>query len=98
MELVKNANCPDAVMFTSDDPAIGFKKMLKLEKITKQPLVTGFDGWSLETGKDIGDLTTVKVDYEGMGGASVDLMLRNSLEDWHLPDIVRVPCKLIINN
>lgn len=97
IEIVKCANKPDAVMFTSDDPAMKFREMLLKEKTEKLPIITGFDNLSPETGTDNVDVTTIKVDYEGMGAAAVDLMLNNTLEDWHLPDVVRVPCNLAIN-
>ncbi len=92
--IVNSSRPPEAVMFTSDTPALKFKDILEKAKIKKQPFVTGYDGWCPERSADIGKLTTIKVDYEGMGAAAVDLMLKNTLEDWNLPDVIRVPCKL----
>jgi len=92
VELLKSANAPDAVMFTSDNPALKFKDILKKVKIRKQPFVTGFDGLC----DNEKELTTIKVDYGRMGEEAVVLMLKNTLEDWNMPDIVRVPCKLSV--
>ena len=93
---VKGRDCPDAVMFTSDSPALKFKDMMAEAKLRRRPMVTGFDGWRPEASEHAENLTTVRVDYEGMGAAAVDLMCRNTLEDWHMPDVLRVPCELLV--
>ena len=88
---------PDAVMFTNDEPAIKFKKMLKENNISREVLVTGFDacGGSDST---YDSLTTVKVDYEGLGRQATKLALDLDLQDWSRPEIIRVPCEIIIKD
>ena len=95
MLTIAKQKCLDAVLFTSDQPALKFKKILKESKLKTLPLVTGFDDWIDRKGADTEHLTTVRVDFEGLGVAAVNVMLENKLEDWGWPEIVRVPCKLI---
>ena len=87
---------PDAVMFSSDGPALEFKKIIADGKFKRIPLVTGFDDWVSDADESTESLTTVRVDFEQMGTAAVDLMVEKKLEDWCQPEIVRVPCKLIV--
>jgi len=88
----------DAVLFSADRPALEFKKIIKDGKLKHNPLVTGFDDWVSSTGEDTKSLTTVKVDFEQMGIAAVDIMVGKKLEDWCQPEIIRVPCKLIVRD
>ena len=89
---------PDAVLFSTDRPALEFKKIIKNGEFKHVPLVTGFDDWISVTGGDTEALTTVKVDFEQMGVVAVDLMVGKNLEDWCQPEILRVPCKLIVRD
>lgn len=88
LELLNDSNTPDAVMFTTDSPALKFERILAEKKIARHPIITGFDG-TLKTVK-----ITVEVDYEAMGSAAVDIVKNNSLPDWSQKDVVRIPCKL----
>jgi DNA-binding LacI/PurR family transcriptional regulator len=89
---------PDAVMFTNDEVALKFKEMLKTLNLPKQPLVSGFDGMNMAKGEETKGIITVKVDYVKIGQRAVELIKNNSLEDWGLPDVIRVRGKLIIDD
>jgi DNA-binding LacI/PurR family transcriptional regulator len=89
---------PDAVMFTNDEVALKFKEMLKTLNLPKQPLVSGFDGMNMANGEETKGIITVKVDYVKIGQRAVELIKNNSLEDWGLPDVIRVRGKLIIDD
>ena len=89
---------PDAVMFTNDEVALKFQFMLKNMELSKKPLITGFDGMNMKNGRETKGLVTVKVDYVEMGKKAVGIIKDNSLEDWGLPDVIRVRGKLIIDD
>ena len=97
IEILKKTE-PDAVMFSSDGPALEFKKIIADGKLKHVPLVTGFDDWVSNSAESTETLTTVKVDFEQMGVVAVDLMVGKKLEDWCQPEIVRVPCKLMVRD
>jgi DNA-binding LacI/PurR family transcriptional regulator len=92
---VKGENPPDVVMFTCDNSAATFKKMLRKKNIKKKVIITGFDGWE---DKHIlrENVTTVSVNYKAMGQKAVDIFEQNKLADWSKPEIERVPCKLVV--
>jgi DNA-binding transcriptional regulator YhcF (GntR family) len=91
LNLVSSSNPPDGIMFSTDSPALKFEKILAEKKVSKRPIITGFDG-GLKTVK-----VSVKVDFEAMGKAAVDIVKSNSLSDWSQRDVIRIPCKLRIN-
>jgi DNA-binding LacI/PurR family transcriptional regulator len=94
LKLIKGSSAPDALIFSSDGPALKLRDILAKSKSKKIPIIAGFDGWN--EGEPVNDIITVKVNYEGLGAAAVDLMLNNTLEDWGLPDIKRVPCSIFV--
>lgn len=97
IDLIKTEK-PDAVMFANDNSALKFQQMLKSLNLTKEPVISGFDGFYTGNNQKTKKLLTVKVDYAGMGKQAVELIKNNSLEDWGLPDITRVRGKLIVDN
>lgn len=88
MQLILNPEtCPDALMFSIDDKAIKFWNQIQHRQLQKRPLITSLD-MCLDLPPGI---IGYAIDYEAMGARAVDLSQSNSLEDWLLPIVTRVP-------
>ncbi len=95
---IKDKNPAEAIMFPQDDVAIKFKEIMLEAGIRKPIVVTGFDDFT-NLNHGIEKLITVRVDHFKLGTTAVDLLLKNShIASNITPDIVRVPCKLIVRN
>jgi DNA-binding LacI/PurR family transcriptional regulator len=84
---------PDAVVFICDKPAIQLRDLLDRQKLAKRPVICGFD--AIED--DLGGIVSVKTDYREMGRKAVDIIQKNTLKDWLLPNVTRVRSELLIN-
>ncbi|KKR03717.1 MAG: hypothetical protein UT30_C0021G0016 [Candidatus Uhrbacteria bacterium GW2011_GWF2_39_13] len=93
IEIQKNNDPPDAILFPQDDPALKCKSLFSDAKIKRMPFITGFDDFS-QRGRSLENLTTLHVDRQKMGAAAVDLLLA----PWDIRKIIRVQGKLIVRN
>jgi len=89
---------PTAVMFTQDDPALKFIKLLTDRgfRVPKDLSVTGFDDYSLNE-RGLERLTTFRLGYYDMGAEAVELLFQNERADSYMAPIwKRVKGTLIV--
>lgn len=95
ISMVNDKNSLDAIMFPQDSAAIKFKEIMTETGVKRAPIVTGFDDFtSLDHGLE--KLTTVRVDRFSLGTAAVDLLVNSRHTNGITPDVVRIPCQLVI--
>lgn len=92
----RRPNPPDAFMFSQDDAALKFKRILKKARLDYSFRITGCDDFVIyESGLE--ELTTVRFDVREMGRVAVETLLEDRRrEKWMAPPYLRVPGTLMI--
>lgn len=97
LELLNSSGAPTAIMFTGDDAALKFRRIIAAEKPGLKLAITGFDDFAVEE-NGVESLTTYHVECEKMGIAAVDMLMGKQAEHWQPHLYTRIPGRLVVRS
>ncbi len=94
--LLNKKDSPTAFVFTQDDPALKFMRLLQEngKKVPEEISIAGFDNQA-EMEEGLEDLTTIHVDKDAMGKTAIRMISKPASQLWKAADWVRIKTSLI---